>query len=74
MSRQDPEAGRHKKLAANRFCVVTQSNHVATQLRLLHHNYVVTVSKSVAIELKQKLRSKVTTEDYKLRQRPATRT
>ena len=38
MLRQDPEAGGHKKLAPNRFCVVTQSKHVATQLRLLHHN------------------------------------
>ena len=52
MSRQDLKAGRHKKLAANKFCVATQSNHVATQLRLLHHNYVVTISKSVMTELK----------------------
>ena len=29
---QDPKAGRHKKLAANRFCVATQSNHVAIKL------------------------------------------
>ena len=47
MLRQDPEAGRHKKLVANRFCVATQSNHVVTQLRLLHHSSVMTVSKSV---------------------------
>ena len=39
-------------MAANRFCVATQSNHVATQLRLLHHSSVVTISKSVMIELK----------------------
>ena len=52
MSRQDPEAGRHKKLAANRFCVAIQSNHVATQLRLLHYSSVTKVSKSVATELK----------------------
>ena len=52
MSWQDPEAGGHKRLAANRFCVSTQSNHVATQLRLLHYKSVTTISKSVAIELK----------------------
>ena len=52
MSQQNPEAEGHKKLAANRFCVTTQSNHVATQLRLLHHSSVATVSKFVAIELK----------------------
>ena len=52
MSRQDPEAGGHKKLVPNRFCVSTQSNHVATQLRLLHHSSVVAVSKSATIELK----------------------
>ena len=52
MSRQDPEAGEHKKLAANRFCVVTQRNHVATQLRLLPHSSVAIVSKSVMTKLK----------------------
>ena len=52
MPRQDPNAGGHEKLAANRFCVATQSNHVATQLRLLHHSYVETVSKSIATQLK----------------------
>ena len=52
MSRQDSEAGGHKKLAAKEFCVATQSNHVATQLRLLHHSSVTTVSKSVATKLK----------------------
>ena len=38
MLRQDPKAGGHKKLAANRFFAVTQSKHVVTQLRLLHHS------------------------------------
>ena len=52
MPQQNPKAGGHKKLAANRFCVATQSNHVATQLRLLHHNSVATVSKFVVTELK----------------------
>ena len=52
MSRQDPEAGGHKKLTAIRFCVTTQSNHVATQLRLLHHSSIETVSKFVTTELK----------------------
>ena len=48
MLRQDPEVRGHKKLAANRFCVVKQSNHVETQLILLHRSSVTTVSKSVA--------------------------
>ena len=52
MSRQDPKAGGHKKVAANIFCVTIQSNNVSTQLRLLHHSFVVIVSKSVATELK----------------------
>ena len=52
MSRQDPEAGGHNKLVANRFCVATQRNHDATQLRLPHHSYVAIVSKSVVTELK----------------------
>ena len=52
MSRQDPEVKGHKKLAGNRFCVTTQSNHVGTQLSLPHHSSIETVSKSVAIKLK----------------------
>ena len=52
MSRQDPKAGGHNKLATNIFCVMTQSNHVATQLRLLHHCSMAIVSKSVTTELK----------------------
>ena len=52
MSRQDPKAGGHKKMAANRFCVVTQGNHVAEQIRLLHHNSIMTLSKFVATEIK----------------------
>ena len=47
MLRQDPEAGGHKKLAANRFCVATQSNHVAGG-----HKAIMTVSNSIATELK----------------------
>ena len=39
-------------LGCHRFCVATQSNHVATQLRLLHHSSVAIVSKSVLTELK----------------------
>ena len=49
MSRQDLEAEGNKKLVANRFCVSKKSNLVATQLRLLHHSSVVTVSKSITI-------------------------
>ena len=48
MSRQDPKAGGHKKMAANKFCGVRQGNHVAAQIRFLHHNSIMTLSKFVA--------------------------
>ena len=52
MSRQDPEVGGHKKLAAKIFCVTKRRNHVGTQLILLHHSSVATVSKSIITKLK----------------------
>ena len=48
MSRQTPEAEGHEKLVANRFGVVTQYFPITTRTRLLHQNYVATLSKSVA--------------------------
>ena len=39
-------------MAANRIFVETQGNHVATQIRLLHHSSVATLSKFVATKLK----------------------
>ena len=56
MSRQAPEAKGHEKLVANRFGVTTQYIPVATRTRLLHQNFVASVSKSVAIESKKDLR------------------
>ena len=46
MSQQTPEAEGHEKLVANRFGVMTQYILVATRTRLLHQNFVETLSKS----------------------------
>ena len=56
MSRQTPEVERHEKLVANRFGVATQYIPVEIRTRLLHQNYVATLSKFVAIESKKELR------------------
>ena len=53
MSRQTPEVEGHEKLVANRFGVVTQYIPIAKKTRLLHKNYVTTLSKSVVIESKK---------------------
>ena len=74
MSRQTPKAEEHEKLGANRFGFATQYIPVATRARLLHQNYVATLSKFFTTEFKNELREQVTTEDYMLRRRPATKT
>ena len=74
MSRKIPEAEGHEKLVANRFGVVTQDIPVATRTRLLHQNYITTVSKSIETESKKDLRNQVATENNKLQQRPVTKT
>ena len=74
MSRQTLAEQGHEKLGANRFGVATQGISVATRTRLLNTNYVATSSKYVTTQSKRKPREQVTTEDYKLHQRPATRT
>ena len=51
MSRQTLEAEGHEKLVAKRFGVVTQYLPIATRTRLLHQNYVITLSKFVATKL-----------------------
>ena len=56
MSRQTLEAKGHEKLVANRFGVATQYIPVATRTRLLHQNYVATLSKFVVKEFKKELR------------------
>ena len=73
MSRQTPEAEGHEKLVANRFGIATQYIPVATRTRLLHQNYVATLSKSVTTEFKNELREQLLIEDCILRQRPATK-
>ena len=73
MSRQTPKAKGHEKLVVNRFGVPTQYILIATRTRLLHQNFVTTLSKSIAIESKKELREHVAIEDYMLRQRPATK-
>ena len=74
MSRQTPEAKGHEKLVANKFGVATQYIHVATRTRLLHKNYVTTLSKFVATEFKKELREQVATEDCMRQQRSTTKT
>ena len=48
MSRQIPKVEGNEKLVANKFGVATQDIYIATRIRLLNKNYVVTLSKSVA--------------------------
>ena len=48
MSRQTPKVEGHEKLVANRFGIATQYIPVAIKTRLLHQNFVTTLSKYVA--------------------------
>ena len=66
MSRQILEVKGHEKLVANRFGVKIQNTLVATRTRLLHQNYVVILSKSVATESIYKLREQVATKHNRL--------
>ena len=74
MSRQTLEAEGHEKLVANRFGVTTQYFPVMTRTKLLHQNFVKTLSKYVATESRKELREQVATKDFMLRQRSATKT
>ena len=74
MSRQTPEAEGHEKLVANRLGVATQGISIATRTRLLNKISVVTLSKYVITQSKNKPKEQVAIEDYMLRQRPVTRT
>ena len=56
MSRQTLEEEGHEKLDANRFGVMTQPIPVATRTKLLHKNFVATLSKSVVAEFKKDLK------------------
>ena len=67
MSRQTLEVEEHEKLVANKFGVVTRDIPIATRTRLLHQNFVATLSKSIATESKKELREHVAIEDYMLR-------
>ena len=62
MSRQTPEGQDHEKMGANRFDVVTQDISVVTITRLLKEIYVMTSTKYVATQIKNKPREKVATE------------
>ena len=73
MLRQILEGEGHEKLVANRLGVATQGTPIATRTRLLHHNFVTTLSMFVATESKKELREQVTTKDCMLRQRPMTK-
>ena len=61
MSRQTSEGQDHEKLGANRFSVMTQGIFVVTITRLLKEIYVVTSTKYVATQIKNKPREKVAT-------------
>ena len=74
MSRQTPEAEGQEKLVTNRFSVATQYIPITTKTRLLHQNYVATLSKSIVTEFKKELREHVTTKDCMLLQRPTIKT
>ena len=74
MSRQTLEVEGHEKLVANKFSVATRDIPIATRTRLLHQNFVTTLSKSVATESKKELKEQVAIEDCMLRQRLATKT
>ena len=62
MSRQTLEGQEHEKLGANRFGVMTQGIYVATITRLLKEIYVVTSTKYVPTQIKNKPRKKVAAE------------
>ena len=74
MSRQTLEAEGHEKLVTNKFSVTTQYISVATKTRLVHQNYVATLSKSIMTESKKELKEQVATKDCMLRQRSTTKT
>ena len=74
MSLKIPKAEGHEKLVANMFGVETQDIPITTRTRLLHQNYVATLSKSIATKSKKELKNQVATENSRLRQRPATKT
>ena len=62
MSLQFPEAEKHERAGCNKFYVATQDNLVATRTKLLHQNYVATLSKFAAIESKEKLKESIVTK------------
>ena len=62
MSRQTPKGQGHEKLGANRFGITTQGISVLTITRLLKEIYVVTSTKYVATQIKNKPREKVAIE------------
>ena len=53
MSRHTPKAEGHERSVANRFGVATQYIPVAIRTRMLHKNYVTTLSKSIVTKFKK---------------------
>ena len=53
---------------------MTQYIPIATRTKLLHQNFVATLSKSIATEFKKELKEQVATEDYMQRQTLARKT
>ena len=73
-SRQTPEGQGHDKLGVNRFGVATQGISVATITRLLKEIYVLTSTKYVATQIKNKHREKVAIEKREATTKEATKT
>ena len=63
-----------KRIGCNKFGVATQNIPVMTRTRLLHQNFVATLSKSIAIKSKKGLQNQVATQNKKQLQKPATKT
>ena len=74
MSKQTPKGQGHEKLGANRFGVATQGIYVVTRTRLLKEIYVVTSTKYVATQNKNKHREQSTTEKREAITKEATKT
>ena len=62
MLRQFLEAEKYEKLVATKLYVATQDTPVVTRTRLLHQNYVATLSKSIETKSMKKLRKPIATK------------
>ena len=60
--RQFLEAEKYEKFVAKNLYVATQETRVVTRTRLLHQNYVATLSKSIETKSKKNLRKPIATK------------